>query len=37
MLFDVDIRQNFTLEKVNFEKQIVSRRNFNQKIMLILD
>ena len=31
MLFNDDIRQNFTLEEVNLEKQKISKRNFHQK------
>ena len=32
MLFNADIRQNFTLEEVNLEKQKISKRNFHQKV-----
>ena len=44
MLFNTDIRQNFTLEEVNLEKTKISKRNFHQnvenikqKFTLILD
>ena len=32
MLFDANIRQNFTLEEVNLEQQKVSKGKFNQKV-----
>ena len=44
MLFNADIRQNFTLGEGNLEKTKISKRNFNlrvenmkQKFTLILD
>ena len=44
MLFDANIRQNFTLEEVNFEKQKYAKEayiqkveNMKQKFTLILD
>ena len=32
MLSNADIRQNLTLEEVNFEKQKISKRNYHQKV-----
>ena len=40
MLFNADIRQNFTLEEVNLEKQAQAKQNKKknkQKFTLILD
>ena len=32
MLFNADIRQNFTLEEVNLEKTKISKRKFHQLV-----
>ena len=33
MLFNPDIRQNFTVKEVNLEKQKQQKRNFRQKVV----